>query len=83
MGLLYNTDVAAVESLGRYSVWLRFTDGTEGKVYLASELKDTAWEGDLERWHDPDFFDSVEVGGFGIVWGLRNRRAERRDLPVK
>lgn len=71
MGLLYNTDVAAVESLGPYSVWLRFTDGTEGKVDLASELKDPAWEGDLERWHDPDFFDSVEVGGFGIVWGPR------------
>ena len=71
MGLLYNTDVAAVESLGPCSVWLRFADGTEGKVDLASELKDPAWEGDLERWHDPDFFDSVEVGGFGIVWGVR------------
>lgn len=79
MGLLYNTDVASVESLGPYSVWLRFADGTEGKVDLASELQDPAWEGDLERWHDPDFFDSVEVGGFGIVWGLRKGPEDPTD----
>lgn len=74
MSLLYNTEVVAVESLGPYSVWLRFADGAEGKVDLSSELEDPVWEGGLERWHDPAFFDAVQVGGSGIVWGVEKGR---------
>ena len=74
MSLLYNTQVEAVDSLGPFSVWLRFADGTEGKIDLASELDDPAWEGGLDRWHDPAFFDAVQVGGEGIAWGAESGR---------
>ena len=74
MSLLYDTEVAAVESLGPYSVWLRFSDGTEGKIDLASEMDDPVWKGALDRWRDPAFFDAVQVGGDGIVWGVERGR---------
>ena len=74
MSLLYDTEVAAVESLGSYNVWLRFADGTEGKIDLASEMDDPVWEGGLDRWRDPAFFDAVQVGGDGIIWGVERGR---------
>lgn len=56
MSVLYDTGVAAVEARGRYRVWIRFVDGTEGEVNLTDELDEETWEEEPEQWHDPAFF---------------------------
>ncbi len=65
-----DTAVVEVRSRGQYEIWVRFADGAEGTVDLTGFLDDPSWEGTLERWRNPEFFDAVKPGGLGVVWSV-------------
>jgi len=50
-------DVIEVKYVNGYTVWLRFEDGTEGEVDLASELHGQVFE----PLQDPTYFARVRV----------------------
>lgn len=61
--MYYN--VIAVKHVHDHVVWLRFEDGTEGEVDLASEL----WGPVFEPLKDSDYFSQVAVAEYGtIAW---------------
>ena len=49
--------IIAVKSLAQYNVWVRFSDGIEGKVNLA----DLVGKGVFELWNDPEQFARVLI----------------------
>ena len=49
----------------KYTVWLRFADGTEGEVDLSGEL----WGPMFEPLKDPAVFGQLEVAEYGtLAW---------------
>jgi len=58
-------DVVAVKPLDNRSVWLRFSDGTEG----IADLSDFSGKGVFRAWDAEGGFERVRVGpGGGIQW---------------
>lgn len=55
--------VIEAKHLGRYRVWLKFSDGEEGEADLAGEL----WGEVFEPLRDPAFFASFSVDET-LVW---------------
>jgi hypothetical protein len=54
-----------VKSLGKYRIWLRYEDGTEGTV----DLSDFAGKGVFTQWDTPGLFDGVTIDESGaVVW---------------
>jgi len=53
----------AVESRGRYRIWLRYPDGTEG----TADLSHNAGQGVFKAWDEGDVFDQVFIHQFGYV----------------
>lgn len=51
-------DVVDVEPRGRYRLWLRFQDGTEGEIDLEPEL---TFQGVFAPLRDPTYFARVRV----------------------
>jgi hypothetical protein len=48
-----------------FTIWLKFEDGTQGEVDLASEL----WGPVFEPLKSPDYFRSFEIAEYGtIAW---------------
>ena len=55
-----------VEPRGKYRLWLRYSDGSEGEV----DLSDKAGKGVFQAWDGEPGFDSVRLGEHGeVVWG--------------
>ena len=55
-----------VEPRGGYKIWLRYSDGAEGEV----DLSHLTGKGMFRAWEDRAFFESVQLGDFGVVtWG--------------
>lgn len=52
-----------VRSLGKYRIWLRYEDGTQGEVDLAS----LAGRGVFRVWEEPGVFDRVHIAPYGAV----------------
>lgn len=49
--------IIAVKSLAQYKVWVRFSDGIEGKV----NLSDLVGKGVFALWNDPEQFARVLI----------------------
>jgi Protein of unknown function (DUF2442) len=61
--MYYN--VIAAKPVRDYVVWLKFEDGSEGEVDLASEL----WGPVFEPLRDPEYFRKLAVAEYGtIAW---------------
>jgi len=61
--MYYN--VVAAKHIRDYVVWVRFEDGTEGEVDLASEL----WGPVFEPLKNPEYFAQVAVAEYAtIAW---------------
>lgn len=61
----YNPLVVDVAPAGRWSIWVRFSDGVEGIADL-SHLRDRAG---FEKWSSRRYFRSVHVQGGTAMWG--------------
>lgn len=46
-----------------FTIWVRFQDGTQGEVDLASEL----WGPVFEPLRDPEYFRKLQVAEYGTV----------------
>lgn len=46
-----------VKTINQYSIWLKFDDGTEGKVDLSHLINKPVFQ----NWKDADFFDRVYI----------------------
>lgn len=59
--------IMKVSAVKPYSLWLQFSDGTEGVV----DLSNVAGKGVFSRWNDPAFFQSVRIDSESnaIAWG--------------
>jgi hypothetical protein len=61
--MYYN--VIAAKPVRDFIVWLKFEDGSEGEVDLASEL----WGPVFEPLKDPEYFRKLSVAEYGtIAW---------------
>ena len=61
--MYYN--VVAAKHVRDYIVWVKFEDGTEGEIDLASEL----WGPVFEPLKQPEYFREVNVAEYGtIAW---------------
>ena len=69
------TRVVDVQPRGKYRVWVRFRDGTEG----IADLGDLAGKGVFKQWDDPDVWASVRVESDTLAWGSSDP-AERLDI---
>ena len=56
--------VIGLEARGRYRLWLRYSDGTEGEIDL-SDMADTELFSD---WQKPGAFEQVEIRDYGEVF---------------
>lgn len=57
--------IVDAKPLDGFAIWLRYSDGTEGRV----DLSDLAGRGVCEGWLDRKEFESVEVDSSGsLVW---------------
>ena len=57
--------IVAAEPRGRFKVWLKYEDGTEGEV----DLSDLAGRGVFKKWDEPGEFEKVYVGTSGeLCW---------------
>jgi hypothetical protein len=54
---------SAVRAVGRYRIWLRYEDGTEGEV----DLSDLAGRGVFTAWDDSGVFSKVKLGSHGAI----------------
>jgi len=67
-----------VKALPNFHIWLRYDDGTEGKV----DLSDLAGRGVFKAWDD---FGILQLGPVGGAWrdrmGHDDRHLSRRDVP--
>ena len=54
---------SAVRAVGRYRIWLRYDDGTEGEV----DLSDLAGRGVFVAWDNPGVFSEVQLGSHGAI----------------
>jgi hypothetical protein len=52
-----------VRALGRYRIWLRYEDGTEGEV----DLSYLAGRGVFAAWNDQGTFAQVRLGSHGAI----------------
>lgn len=52
-----------VRPVGRYRIWLRYEDGTEGEV----DLSDLAGRGVFAAWDNPGVFAGVRLGSHGAI----------------
>jgi hypothetical protein len=52
-----------VRPVGRYRIWLRYQDGTEGEV----DPSDLAGRGVFAAWNSEGVFDAVQLGPHGAV----------------
>ena len=50
--------------LDGYSVWVKFSDGTEGQVNLESELEGPVFE----PLKDPEYFKNFTLEGHTLTW---------------
>lgn len=57
--------VVACRASADYKLWLRFSDGLAGAVYLGNLLE----SGAFKLWRDPAFFEDVRIRDGAIVWG--------------
>jgi len=57
------TTPVEVKSLGKYRLWLRYSDGVSGEV----DLRHLAHRGIFQRWEAEGFFDRVSIGDIGQV----------------
>ena len=46
-----------VKSISKYSIWLKFDDGTEGEIDLNHLINKPVFQ----NWMKPDFFDKVYI----------------------
>jgi len=46
-----------VKSVSKYSIWLKFDDGTEGEIDLNHLINKPVFQ----NWKKPDFFDKVYI----------------------
>jgi len=61
--MYYN--VVAAKHIRGYVVWVKFEDGTEGEIDLATEL----WGPIFEPLKEPNYFRQVAVAEYGtIAW---------------
>lgn len=61
--MYYN--VMAAKHVHDYVIWVKFEDGTQGEIDLASEL----WGPVFEPLRQPDYFRQVAVAEYGtIAW---------------
>lgn len=61
--MYYN--VMAAKHVRDYVIWVKFEDGTEGEIDLASEL----WGSVFEPLKQPEYFRRVTVAEYGtIAW---------------
>ena len=55
----------SVKSLGRYRIWIKYSDGASGEV----DLSDVAGNGVFKAWDEPGCFDNVHVAPHrAIAW---------------
>ncbi|MEJ2536886.1 MAG: DUF2442 domain-containing protein [Calditrichia bacterium] len=55
-----------VKALDNYKIWIKYSDGKEGKV----DLSGYAGKGIFKSWKDYQFFKTVYIGDHGeIAWG--------------
>ena len=54
---------AEVRPVGRYRIWLRYEDGTEGEV----DLSHLAGRGVFAAWDDEGVFGRVKLGSHGAI----------------
>ena len=52
-----------VRAVGRYRIWLRYQDGTEGEV----DLSHLAGKGVFTAWDEEDVFAKVKLGHHGAI----------------
>jgi hypothetical protein len=52
-----------VRPVGRYRIWLRYQDGTEGEI----DLSHLAGRGVFAAWDDEAVFDQVRLGAHGAI----------------
>jgi hypothetical protein len=55
--LVYMLRITDVKAEANYAVWLRFSDGSEGKA----DLSHISRTGVFTAWNDPDFFAQVRL----------------------
>lgn len=55
-----------VKALSNYHIWLRYDDGTEGKI----NLSEYAGKGIFAKWNDKSFFNQVhiDIESNSIAW---------------
>ena len=57
--------VIDLEARDKYTLWLRYSDGTEGVV----DLSDMAQTELFADWQKPGIFEQVEIGEYGeVTW---------------
>ena len=55
-----------VKALDDYKIWIKYSDGKEGKIDLSSYVG----KGVFKSWEDYKFFKSIYIGENGeIAWG--------------
>ena len=60
--MLYPVEVKA---LGRYRIWLSYSDGVSGEI----DLSDVAGKGIFKAWDDPGLFQKVHIAPHqAIAW---------------
>ncbi len=52
-----------IRAVGRYRIWLRYDDCTEGEI----DLSDLAGRGVFAAWDNPDVFSQVRLGAHGAI----------------
>lgn len=58
--------IKEVKALANYKLWLRFEDGTEGRI----DLSNLVGKGVFKEWLDANKFAKVSIGDSGqLLWG--------------
>lgn len=75
----YAWHVTDVRRLGKYRVWVRFRDGTEGEA----DLSDLAGKGVFREWDEPGGWETVRADPVvGVLaWGPADRSCQREMSP--
>ena len=61
----YATRLVEAKALGKYGVWTRFADGTEG----TADFGEFASRGVFRQWEDPGVWEGMRMSDGTVEWG--------------